>query len=140
MHPSNITMKVTCITVDVLAKLKANREQHTKIVVESRKAYVDKAKKLLEKRLGQLREGKIVSLDFHLCAPRDYTSTYDTTIEMLKMHQDKTISLTAIEVRQLIQDDWDWINDFLMTNAMYSTTSRDLALAKGLSIEEEENE
>lgn len=132
-----LSMKVSCKTGEVLSKLKENRSQHSKIVVEARKGYVERARKVLEKRLIQLKEGKIVDLIFRLSPPLDNTWVYDTAIQMLELHQGDTIDLTGTEVRQLIQDEWDWTNAFLEKNSVYSD-SANLALAsKGRSIEEE---
>ena len=130
---SHITIQAN--TDEVLDTLKKNREQHATIVEEARAGYLDKAQKALEKRMGQLREGKLVQLHFSLQVPTDHSKTYDTAIRALELHKAsgaETIELTGDQVRNLIEDDWDWTDRFLLSNAGYSATSAVLAQSKGL--------
>ena len=134
MRMNNIKMSTTCKTQDVLDKLRSNRDQHAKIVSEARKGYVDKARAEVEKRLKQLETGQVVHLTFNLAPPEDYTTLYDTTISMLEMHQGDTIVLAADEFRQLVQDEWDFTDGFLASNARYSGTATLVAQAKNLRV------
>ena len=129
-----IDMTVLCKKDEVLEKLRANQETHSTIVAEARKGYVAKAKEALEARLDKLSSGKIVALSFSLRVPRDHTDVYDTAIAMLKLHQEDTIELGASEFRRLMEDSWEWMDDFLATNASYSGTARSEALSKGLDL------
>lgn len=134
MAQLNIKMQVTCKTADVLATLRTNRAQHSEIVAEAREGYVKRARIELEQKLEKIKAGKIVSLYIALKPPEDNTSAYDTAIRMLEMHQDDTISLSASEVRMLVQDEWDWADQFLLNNAGYSVTSAAMARGKGLDV------
>ena len=116
-------MSITAKKDEVLASLRKNREQHAQIVREAREGYVEQAKKALEQRLGQIREGKIVALTFSLTPPIDQTKVYDTAIKMLELHTDTEIELTAQQVRNLVMDEWDWSNQFIGTNKIYSNTA-----------------
>lgn len=118
-------MTISADKTALLAKLRDNREEHAAIVVEAREGYVKKASAAVEKRLGQLKEGKIVSLHFSLKAPQDHTKIYDTAIRMLELHQDSTITLSAQQVRNLEMDDWDWMDEFLGVSAGYSARAND---------------
>jgi len=118
------SMKIEADKVEVLVTLRENREKHQKIVQEARVGYLKAARKELEIRLKQLESGKIVALHFSLATPRDNTSVYDTAIEMLVLHQQKTVTLDSEQVRSLIQDQWDWTRDWIATNAQYSQTAR----------------
>lgn len=110
---------------ELLAQLKNNRERHGKIVAEARDGYIVKAREALEKRLGQLRDGKLVSLSFHLSPPQDHTKEYDTIIQMLELHIDDNVQLSASQVRNFFMDEWDWKHRFLATNALYSKMASD---------------
>jgi hypothetical protein len=134
MH--GIDMKVSCKTVDVLAMLRKNREGHAAVVKEARKGYIEQAQKVLTKKLRALQEGKLVSLQVALMPPRDYTKTYDTAIKMLEMHTGNNIKMTAMEVRQFIEDEWDWSTDFLMSNSMYSVSARRMSESRGYANED----
>ena len=125
-----IKMVVTCKTADVLVTLKKNRSEHSAIVVEARKGFLEKALKAVHARAGELEAGKIRALTFTLQLPLDHTAEYDTVIRMLEMHQPETIDLNADEVRQLVEDKWDWTAQFLASNSFYSP----LAEAKALEL------
>lgn len=109
----------------VLDKVKANRAEHSKIVAEAREAYVEMAKKAVEKKLELLRKGKVVSLQINLSAPLDYTGAYDTAIRSLEMHTGDEIELSSEQVRCLIEDRWDWEHQFTTSNQRYSKSLQD---------------
>lgn len=107
----------------LLATLRSNREEHAQIVAEARDGYIEKARTALEKRLAEAREGKMVSLSFRLDFPQDHTKTYDVAIRMLELHQGATITLSAMQVRNLEMDEWDWTDSFLNTASAYSPSA-----------------
>jgi hypothetical protein len=117
---------ITAAKSEVLDTLRENRKTHAAIVAEAREGYVDQAKKALEKRLGQLREGKLASLKFSLRVPQDHTKVYDTVITMLEMHTGAEVALNATQVRNLIEDNWDWKRDFLVGSSAYSKRASDM--------------
>ncbi len=127
-------MKVNVRKEELLTTLQANRTNHRKIVEEARAGYVDRAKTVLEAKLGRLREGKIVSLTFNLSPPQDHTGVYDTAIQMLELHQGELLELSAGEVRSLVMDEWDWLSTFLIGNSAYSGSARAYASSKGVLI------
>jgi hypothetical protein len=131
-------MKIHANKDEILKALRANRETHKKIVVEARKGYVAKAREALKSRLDALESGKIVSLAFRLSPPQDHTNVYDTAIRMLELSVQPTIELTSTQVQCLIQDDWDWKQGFLGSNAMYSGTAQ-AEYASKYEVSEEED-
>ena len=78
------------------------------------------AKAALEKRMSQLREGKLVALTFSLQPPQDHTEVYNTAIAMVEMHTGDTMVLDASNFRSLMMDEWDWMGHFLASNSGYS--------------------
>jgi hypothetical protein len=118
------SISITAKKDEVLKILRKNRELHAKIVQEARAGYCDKAGQELSKRLDRLKHGKITSLVFALKMPVDQTSVYDTAIKMLEMHTGETISLSGGEVRNLIEDKWDWSHEFYVSNSAYSGTAQ----------------
>ncbi len=129
----NMVMEVSCDKNDVLATLRKNREEHVELVEDSRKGYIEKAKKALAEKLDAVAQGKVTALRFGLHLPVDHTAEYDTAIRMLEMHTEKTIKLNADEVRCLIENKWDWMQDFISKNEVYSP----LFATKGMSLPEE---
>ena len=129
------SIQITADKNAVLEILRKNREQHAKIVAEARAGYCQKASAELDKRMKRLAEGKITSLVFSLKMPVDQTSVYDTAIKMLEMHTQNSIQLSGGEVRNLIEDKWDWTREFYISNSAYSGTAQ---AAVGSVAEDEE--
>lgn len=123
MRMNNIKMVTVVPRESLLAKLRENAAEHKQIVEEARKGYVEQARKALEHRLERLAKGEIVSLQFSLSAPQDYSEVYRTTIEMLEWTKEDQITLQADEFRQLVQDQWDWSDSFYLGNSTYSPTA-----------------
>jgi hypothetical protein len=130
-----VTMSITAKKADILATMQQNLENHSKMVAEARDGYVKRATAELEKRLGQIKEGKIVALTFRLTVPKDYSSVYRTVIGMLQSHTGEEITMSATEYRQFVEDEWDWIRDFAGSNAPYSAIAREYAISKGVDTE-----
>ncbi|MHA2066503.1 MAG: hypothetical protein ACXABY_19195 [Candidatus Thorarchaeota archaeon] len=132
-------IKVVCDTKEVLESLICNRNRHVKIMKEARIGYLKKAKECLQNRMEELESGKIVSLSFSLSVPSSHVKEYDTVIQMLRLHQEKTITLNATEVRMFVQDQWEWIGQFLAQNAMYSAEAGTYNASRGSGDVEEED-
>jgi hypothetical protein len=120
------SMRIQAKREDVLATLIKNRETHATIVKEAREGYVKKAYAALKQKEEKLLSGKVVALSFSLRVPVDQTKVYDTAIEMLKLHQEDKIELDAGQVRNLMQDQWDWTEAFYGTNMVYSKMAEDV--------------
>jgi len=116
----------------LLDKLKENREQHGKCYKEAREGYIEVAQEKLLEKLEKLKEGKVTRLSFKLDVPTDHTSAYDTVIEMLEAHEREEVTLTAMEFRMFVQDEWDWMDSWLVANSHYSNLATGIAKAKGL--------
>jgi hypothetical protein len=131
------SMTVTVSKGEALERLKKNRELHAVIVKEAREAYANRALDALTKRIEKLKTGKIVSLSFSLRPPQDHTDVYNTAIEMLELHCEEHVEMSAGQVRNLMMDEWDWMDQFLVANAGYSGTAREYAREKGTRLPEE---
>jgi hypothetical protein len=124
MYSSDIS--ITADKKEVLARLKTNLAAHKKIVTEAKAGYLERAKKEISRRLDDLASGKIVNLQFGLALPQDNSRAYTSAIAALEMHTGDTIQLSGVDVRTLILNQWDWMQTFLGTNAMYSGTAREI--------------
>lgn len=120
------SMTIRAKKSQVLDTLRSNREKHSAIVKEARSGYMEKAEAALKAKLDQLRSGKLAALSFSLRVPLDYTKVYDTAIRMLELHTEDTIELDAAQVRNLMQDEWDWTDQFYGTNMVYSKTASEI--------------
>ena len=119
------SMTIVAKKTEVLSTLRSNRAKHSEIVKEAREGYMEKAQAALKEKLEHLRSGKLAALSFSLRVPLDYTKVYDTAIRMLELHQNDTIELDAAQVRNLMQDEWDWTDSFYGTNMVYSKMAND---------------
>lgn len=137
MRNIGINMRVNCLASEVLKKLVENRDRHKAMVQEARIGYVERARRALEQRLGQILEGKVVALSFQLNPPLDYTNVYDTAIHMLTSHRNDFIELGADEYRHLMDDTWDWSELLMQRNSPYSGSTRAYAVEKGFDSSEE---
>ena len=132
MSRLNVQMKTTVNRLKMLETLRANRDRHAEIVKEAQAGYIVAAQKAVEKCRVDLTQGKVVSIQkYVLSVPVDYRSAYDTVITMLEWSQDEMITLAADEFRQFIQDQWDWKDGFVSSNAAYSSTAQVLASRLG---------
>ena len=135
MRHLGIALEVTCNKADILAKLHANREAHQKMVAEARAGYLAAAQGELHDALVAIKAGKVVPLRFKLQVPLDYTRVYATAIGQLTAHTGDTIKLSSSEYNMLVEDDWDWVNDFVKINSSYSGSTRAFGLTKGFEVE-----
>lgn len=124
MRASNVNNMMVLVNKDeALSTLKENRIRHSKIVQEAREGYVKTAKVELARRLNDLESGSVVSLNFALQPPQNYTNVYDVAIKMLELHTKDTIELDGRQVQHMIMDNWDWQNSFLLSSSLYSSTA-----------------
>jgi len=135
MLDRNDDRTITALVADVLDALRKNLKEHKEIVEEARAGYIEKAQKALDKRMAQLKEGKIVSLSFSLHPPTDHSKDFETVIKMLELHQAAlkdvgkvaTIKLKAVDVQRFVLNDWSWMDRFLTTSSAYSEKARILS-------------
>lgn len=119
----NNNMQIKAKKDEVLAALRTNREEHQQIVREARLGYMEKAKQALSAKLDELASGKISALSFGLMLPVDYTKEYDTAIRMLELHQEDQVELDEALVRCFVLNQWEWMSQFIGSNAVYSATA-----------------
>jgi hypothetical protein len=134
MRQLNINMKIRVARLELLEKLKANRDRHATVYKEAKEGYLKAAKKALLARMTELESGKVKSLSFNLTVPSSQLSAYDTVIGMLEMSKDDTMEVSASEYRMFVQDEWDWMSNFLQTNSAYSATA--LVMSQALDSDE----
>jgi hypothetical protein len=115
---------------EVLTALRTNRGVHIAIVEEAREGYAKKAEEQLHKAIGDVREGKadpVKGWSFRLQPVVDNTKVYDRAIKMFEMETRDIVELTQEQVGSLVMDEWDWKDDFIGSNSLYSASARDMA-------------
>jgi len=105
----------------VLEKLRTNKSKHVAEYDLAMKEYWKALESKLESMIERARSHKFDNNDFHirLGVPQNHEEQYDTNIEMLEMTSETEITLTEVEFRQFIRDEWDWMGDFKATVASY---------------------
>ena len=124
MRLSNIKMTTKVNRTDLLTKLLENLAEHKKIVEEAQEGYLEELKKTLRSRLEQIEtDGTKKTFYLQIIAPEDHSEVYENSIEMLRWNEDEYVVLEADEFRQLVRNEWDWMEGFLAENAKYSVTA-----------------
>ncbi len=111
-HWGDTTVEVTVRRLDLIERLKQNKEKH--------KHNFDRAIALWQQHLAELLVSidtqKIVSFPRQLSVmeeqcPKSYLSDYEDIIEMFEMGVHDTVLLDAEAFRKFCKDEWDWKND-----------------------------
>lgn len=121
---------------------------------------LEKALSQVGARLTKLTKTGACSMNpiiFPMTPPRDHSKEFTTVIKMLELHKaahegnpdnhaqgcgvdlkpalparPATLELKAVDVQRFVLNEWDWMDDFLLTNSSYSGKSLTLASNKGL--------
>lgn len=106
-------------TKELLEVLKENRKVHIKDFNEAREAYIIDATQQLQKMFEAARDERKIVRFIDLVEPKSYEDSYNTTILMLEMSDDKVVELTSSEFTQYIEDKWNWKESFTAVNSSY---------------------
>lgn len=104
----------------LLDTLRANRERHSGIVEEAWQGYLREAQKHLLAQVERARKGLRQHFYFNLTVPSDHTEDYDRVIAMLEMDLNDTVELTMDEFARYVQDQWEWRQQWTVTNSAYT--------------------
>ena len=107
----------------LLEKVEANRIEHEKIYKEALDGYKKAVIAELEKLLAQAKADEVVVIHSDLYEPKSYVKDYDSIIAMLKMSVEDSITLTQNEFTAYVLDEWQWMDHFLTSNAIYSSSA-----------------
>lgn len=117
-------MVISADVLTVLERLQTNLKTHQVIVEEAQRGFKVALETELKQKLADLQEGKEVSMSFKVNYPKDHIGAYRTIITMLELATEKTVLLTAEQVRHFYNDDWDWKRGFLAANSHYSVSAQ----------------
>ena len=107
----------------LLAILKQNREAHKAVFDEAMVGYKQQATKLLKEHLLRVQAGRNVRVHIVLTQPVNQTRSYERVIGMLEMALANEVELSEEDYQQYVMDDWSWKEEFLTSNARYSSTA-----------------
>jgi hypothetical protein len=118
-----MNIEISVNRVEVLNKLKANKEKHIETYKESLRGYRVECVKFFEEQLALARNGEDFKTSFNGSKPTNYTDDYDLAISMFQYHVEETISLDTNDARCFLEDKWNWSNSFSTSNSFYKTGS-----------------
>jgi hypothetical protein len=109
---------------ELLAAVKANREQHRAIFLEAVDGYRTESLRLLEEKIATITNSKRpTAISISLYMPEDHTKDYDNAIAMIEMSVDEELEIDEAGFNQLVRDDWQWKRQWLFSNQTYSSTA-----------------
>ena len=111
--------KVTIDKNELLEKIRANRAAHRQIFEEALEGYRQRAIRILDEQIKDLRDGKTPQIIFGLDRPQDHTRDYDRVIMRLDMHQGSVFLLSEQDFAQYVLDDWNWKRQWAVSNSGY---------------------
>lgn len=103
----------------LVATVTENRDAHRETFEQALEAYRLRVLDMLERRIGEIRDGKPISLHFPLPTPEDYTEVYNEALAQLEWTLDEEIELDQGTFAQLVLNKWEWNQRFMANTASY---------------------
>lgn len=104
---------------DLIEKVKENREIHRDTFLQAQEKYREAVIAELDTRLKEARDGKKIRRGFTLPVPEDFTSSYDTALEMLIWEVDDKVTLDQRSFEELVLNKWNWNDRFVANTQSY---------------------
>lgn len=104
---------------ELLARLRANRDQHRDLFERAIAAYRQAAIVQLDQQIQRLRDGMTDTVLVRIEAPEDHTGDYDRAIAMIEFDVENVVTLDERQFAELVLDDWGWKNQFLHSTSHY---------------------
>ena len=111
---------VTVKRLDLLTRIKKNRDAHRDLFLKAQKGYRKAVIKELDQMLQDAKEGKPIRRAIQLPEPEDHTADYDRIIDMLEMSIHSTLQIAEHEFDQYVRDNWAWKAMATSTNLFYA--------------------
>jgi hypothetical protein len=110
------------ITVEksaLLAKIRANRDEHRSMFLKAQERYRDAMIAELERSLQEARDGQPIRRSFTLPVPEDHTVDFNTAIEMLEWEREDSVVLDHRDFARYVQNRWEWAASFAANTSAY---------------------
>lgn len=119
MMVTDLTINVN--KVDLLNRLRENREKHAADYVLAHEGYVQAMREELQGLLAKLDAGEEIDRYLTNQEPENHTAEYDLAIQMFEMATDTEIELDSQQFSQYVNDDWGWKRSWSASNTSYIT-------------------
>lgn len=117
---------------DLLKILRTNLEQHVEMFQEALEGYYKSAREKCEEAIKDLESKKSNSVSIRLHPPTSHARDYERAIRMLETTVDETIEMNEGDFATLVDDDWHWTHEFVVSNSRYSQKLSSYGTSKGL--------
>lgn len=104
---------------DLIERIQANKEQHTKDFKAAKAAYKKEALRQLEELKRKVEEGAL-DIRLNLVSPQDVAEKYDQKAEMFQWEVADEVELTQDEFKDYVQDDFDFARTAKFANMSYT--------------------
>ena len=111
--------EITVDKADLIAKIRANRDEHRSMFIKAQERYRDAMIAELDRALEEAREGKKIRRSFALPVPEDHTDEFNTAIEMLEWEQGDSVQLDHLDFQRYVQNRWQWAASFAANTQSY---------------------
>ncbi len=111
--------EVTVVKVDLVERIKSNRDDHRSLFEKALQGYFATARKALEEMFDRIQAAEQVSIQLYMPVPEDHTRDYDQVLEMLAMEVRDQVTIDYKSFRQYVLDDWDWKQQWVGSNSTY---------------------
>lgn len=112
--------EVTVKRVDLLKKVKENRDNHRSVFNDAQEVYRELMIKELDTMLSDAKAGRKIRRAVSMPEPEDHTRDYDRIIMMLEMSVDDEIELMAQDFARYVMDQWEWNASFQVSTMAYA--------------------
>ena len=112
---------------EVLTALEKNLTEHDKIHDEALANYRAKAIEKLDVMLQDAKDGKPIQTSIALTVPHSYKKSFTSAIALLGSLQkagDDKVEMTASEYDRFVLNEWEWVDSFNASNAVYTATGK----------------
>ncbi len=120
-------MKTVTVEKSLLIwKIKDNRTHHRDEFLSALEVCKLEVERDLRDFADGIKSGKKDSLKnyYSFEIPVDHTGDYDQALAILEWEQGESVTLTAEEFKNYIQDEWNWTATFKGTNSTYLSGRR----------------
>jgi len=120
----------------IITCLEKNQAQHTAILEEAEKTYIETALSILNTRINILKKGKVVDVSINLIVPVGYSHAYDNALRMFRGMENRTIALTESQFLRFVRDEWPWSMKFYTSVLVHSPKAQVLFFQSDASLQE----
>lgn len=105
---------------ELLDIVQKNLAEHESIYEEAMAGYQRELLKVIDELRSKVVAGEQISHSIGLTRPTSHKKSYIQAIKMLKMSIDSEIELDEIAFANYVMDDWNWKDNFILSNSFYS--------------------